>query len=113
LEVDYAFDPGSGHDGVTVTVPLEALTRRIPSAKLTVLAEHGHSPMLERPDTFVVWLEEGLCAHPVEAVANVAREALTSTLARARPLVSWVGWLGATLRRWFDRLRGRSAPDAS
>lgn len=27
LAVDYAFDPGSGHDGVTVTVPLELLTR--------------------------------------------------------------------------------------
>ncbi|HEY3338730.1 MAG TPA: ATP-dependent RNA helicase HrpA, partial [Propionicimonas sp.] len=27
LDVDYAFDPGSGHDGVTVTIPLAALTR--------------------------------------------------------------------------------------
>ena len=27
LDVDYAFDPGSGHDGVTVTVPLALLTR--------------------------------------------------------------------------------------
>ncbi len=27
LEVDYAFDPGSGHDGVTVSVPLALLTR--------------------------------------------------------------------------------------
>jgi pimeloyl-ACP methyl ester carboxylesterase len=92
---------------------LEALTRRIPSAKLTVLPEHGHSPMLERPDVFVAWLEEGLTAHPVEAMASAAREALTSTLARAQPWVSWVGRLGATLRRWFNRLRGRAAPDAT
>ncbi|MBA3021176.1 ATP-dependent RNA helicase HrpA [Propionicimonas sp.] len=27
LAIDYAFDPGSGHDGVTVNVPLAALTR--------------------------------------------------------------------------------------
>ncbi len=31
LAVDYAFDPGSGHDGVTVTVPLELLTRLDPA----------------------------------------------------------------------------------
>lgn len=31
LAVDYAFDPGSGHDGVTVTVPLEQLTRLDPA----------------------------------------------------------------------------------
>jgi len=32
LDVDYAFDPGSGHDGVTVTIPLTALTRLDPAA---------------------------------------------------------------------------------
>jgi ATP-dependent helicase HrpA len=32
LSVDYAFDPGSGHDGVTVTVPLAMLTRLDPAA---------------------------------------------------------------------------------
>lgn len=31
LDIDYAFDPGSGHDGVTVTVPLVALTRLRPA----------------------------------------------------------------------------------
>ncbi|PKQ32570.1 MAG: ATP-dependent RNA helicase HrpA [Actinobacteria bacterium HGW-Actinobacteria-2] len=31
LAIDYVFDPGSGHDGVTVTVPLEALTRLNPA----------------------------------------------------------------------------------
>jgi ATP-dependent helicase HrpA len=31
LPVDYAFDPGSGHDGVTVTVPLAVLTRLDPA----------------------------------------------------------------------------------
>lgn len=31
LDIDYAFDPGSGHDGVTVTVPLVALTRVHPA----------------------------------------------------------------------------------
>lgn len=32
LAIDYAFDPGSGHDGVTVTVPLVSLTRLDPAA---------------------------------------------------------------------------------
>ena len=32
LDVDYAFDPGSGHDGVTVTIPLASLTRLDPAA---------------------------------------------------------------------------------
>ncbi len=32
LDVDYAFDPGSGHDGVTVTIPLATLTRLDPAA---------------------------------------------------------------------------------
>ena len=31
LDIDYAFDPGSGHDGVTVTVPLALLTRLDPA----------------------------------------------------------------------------------
>ncbi|MGC3993555.1 MAG: ATP-dependent RNA helicase HrpA [Propionicimonas sp.] len=31
LEVDYAFDPGTGHDGVTVSVPLALLTRLDPA----------------------------------------------------------------------------------
>jgi ATP-dependent helicase HrpA len=31
LPIDYAFDPGSGHDGVTVNVPLAALTRLDPA----------------------------------------------------------------------------------
>lgn len=32
LPVDYAFDPGAGHDGVTVTVPLARLTSLDPAA---------------------------------------------------------------------------------
>lgn len=31
LDIDYAFDPGSGHDGVTVTIPLAALNRVAPA----------------------------------------------------------------------------------
>jgi ATP-dependent helicase HrpA len=32
LPIDYAFDPGSGHDGVTVNVPVAALNRLDPAA---------------------------------------------------------------------------------
>ncbi|MFT4108794.1 DUF3418 domain-containing protein, partial [Propionicimonas sp.] len=32
LAIDYAFDPGTGHDGVTVTVPLALLTRLDPAS---------------------------------------------------------------------------------
>jgi len=32
LAVDYAFDPGSGHDGVTVTIPLAVLPKLNPAA---------------------------------------------------------------------------------
>ena len=47
LAVDYAFDPGSGHDGVTVTIPLSVLPRmtasiftwQVPGLRTQVAAE--------------------------------------------------------------------------
>ena len=74
--VDYAFDPGSGRDGVTVNVPLAALTRldpavftwQVPGLRTEVAAElvRGlpkalRTQLVPAPDTArraLAWLEE-------------------------------------------------------
>ncbi|MCA0294390.1 MAG: ATP-dependent RNA helicase HrpA [Actinobacteria bacterium] len=76
LDVDYAFDPGSGHDGVTVTVPLALLTRlgpapftwQVPGLRADVATEliRGlpktlRTRLVPAPDTArraLAWLEE-------------------------------------------------------
>ncbi len=76
LAVDYAFDPGSGHDGVTVTVPLATLTRldpavfswQVPGLRAEVAAElvRGlpkalRTQLVPAPDTArraLAWLDE-------------------------------------------------------
>ncbi len=78
LSVDYAFDPGTGHDGVTVTVPLELLTRldpasfswQVPGLRAEVATElvrglpkAWRTRLVPAPDTArraLAWLE----AHP-------------------------------------------------
>ncbi len=76
LDVDYAFDPGSGHDGVTVTIPLAALTRldpavftwQVPGLRAEVAAElvRGlpkalRTQLVPAPDTArraLAWLDD-------------------------------------------------------
>jgi ATP-dependent helicase HrpA len=92
LDVDYAFDPGSGHDGVTVTVPLEVLTRldaatftwQVPGLRWEVATElirglpkAWRTQLVPAPDTArraLAWLEE----HP-----GPAGEPLSTALGRA------------------------------
>ncbi len=92
LRVDYVFDPGSGHDGVTVTVPLEALTRldpavftwQVPGLRPDVATEliRGlpkalRTRLVPAPDTAqraLAWLDE----HP-----GGPRESLPAALSRA------------------------------
>ena len=58
LPIDYAFDPGSGHDGVTVEVPLEALAGldaaefswQVPGLRAQVAAELLRGAAQARPD---------------------------------------------------------------
>ncbi|HEY3409545.1 MAG TPA: ATP-dependent RNA helicase HrpA [Propionicimonas sp.] len=91
LDVDYAFDPGSGHDGVTVTIPLAALTRldpavftwQVPGLRAEVAAElvRGlpkalRTQLVPAPDTArraLAWLDD----HP-----GPATEALWTALGR-------------------------------
>ncbi len=91
-------------DGLVPLGALKELAGRIPSARLTVLPTNGHSPMLESPDAFTSWLEEGLTTAPV---GLMAAPSVQWTLAKARPALSWVGWLASTVRRWFARLMGK------
>ncbi len=76
LAVDYAFDPGSGHDGVTVTIPLTRLTRldpavftwQVPGLRAEVAAglvrglpKALRTQLVPAPDTArraLAWLEE-------------------------------------------------------
>ncbi|MGV8909614.1 MAG: ATP-dependent RNA helicase HrpA [Propionicimonas sp.] len=91
LGVDYAFDPGSGHDGVTVNVPLATLTRldpavftwQVPGLRAEVAGElvRGlpkalRTQLVPAPDTArraLAWLED----HP-----GPASEPLWTALAR-------------------------------
>ncbi|MCL4722309.1 MAG: DUF3418 domain-containing protein, partial [Gammaproteobacteria bacterium] len=97
LEIDYAFDPGSGHDGVTVTVPLATLTRldpatftwQVPGLRAELAAEllRGlpktlRTQLVPAPDTArraLDWLAEhpGSADEPLWAALGRAIRALT------------------------------------
>jgi ATP-dependent helicase HrpA len=97
LPVDYAFDPGSGHDGVTVTVPLALLTRlepatftwQVPGLRADVATEliralpkTLRTQLVPAPDTArraLAWLAEhpGPDSEPLWAALGRALLALT------------------------------------
>ncbi len=106
LDVDYAFDPGSGHDGVTVTVPLAVLTRlgpapftwQVPGLRADVATElirtlpkALRTRLVPAPDTArraLAWLEDhpGPADEPLWAALGRAVLALTGVQV---PLEAW------------------------
>ncbi len=106
LDVDYAFDPGSGHDGVTVTIPLATLTRldpaaftwQVPGLRADVAAElvRGlpkalRTRLVPAPDTArraLAWLEDhpGPASEPLWAALGRGILAITGVEV---PLEAW------------------------
>jgi ATP-dependent helicase HrpA len=106
LAVDYAFDPGSGHDGVTVEVPLEHLAGldaaefswQVPGLRAQVAAEllrglpkHLRTQLVPVPDTAARALEwlEGRPAQPGEPLWLALGRAVAAVNGVQIPAAEW------------------------
>ena len=106
LPIDYAFDPGSGHDGVTVEIPLESLAGldpaefswQVPGLRAQVAAElmrglpkHVRTQLVPVPDTAaraLAWLD-AQPTRPGEPLWTALGRAVEAMLGVQVPAADW------------------------